>query len=95
VRIGRLRIEAKRGFKFIHRLFRLAFVFQSQREVVVSKRVVGFKIEGVAVTGDGFIPGFGARRLKRSLTVLVGSLCEGRLSDREAERQDEHPSVSL
>src|SRR6266481_3891311 len=74
MRVSPLWSEPQCGFELFSSLFCIPFIFEGQSQVVVCRRIVGFKSQGLTIICDGLVPRFCARKFDGLLTVTLGSL---------------------
>src|SRR5271170_5394292 len=93
--VGPFRLEANRRLELRDSLYRIAFVLEREGQVVVREGILGFKLQCLAVIGDGLVPGFVTGLFERLLAVILSRLRETRRCNDEHQKQQEHQDYSL
>src|SRR5260370_42427813 len=71
MRISPLWSEPRCRFELLSSLFCISFIFEGQSQVVVCRRIVGFKSHGLTLICDGLVSRFYARKFDGLLTVRL------------------------
>src|SRR5580700_1746678 len=86
--------EANRFFELFGCLLGLTFVFQCERQILVSVGIVGFEFQGFAVVGNRRVPGFLTGKFDGLFAIGVGGLGEARSGEEKSRSHQNHRSTA-
>ena len=91
--IGPFWFELQGGLKLFNSLLGITLVSQSERQIVMCKRVVRCEFQRPVVCGNGLVPGFLAGKFDALLAVSFGRLRKRGRRDEGAEKQEDGRST--